>query len=59
MLGGSPGGLDISNYAAARALASLILSGMTNAGAPMPPTGLLPDPSIQLVNAWIVMGTPQ
>ncbi len=53
------GGLDLSNYASARASAALILSRMTNAGAPMPPGGLLPDASIRLVNAWIVMGTPQ
>lgn len=57
---GTSGGLDLSNYTAARGRAALILSRMSSTSAPMPPTGRLSDqPYAEVVRRWINAGTPQ
>ncbi len=53
------GGLDLSNYAMARAQAADILARMTDNGNPMPPAGLLGATQIDQVRAWVQAGAPQ
>ena len=36
-----------------------IIARMTNASNPMPPSGLLPAPTVELVNKWITNGFPE
>jgi mono/diheme cytochrome c family protein len=52
-------GLNLTNYAAAKAEAATIQSRMKNAGAPMPPTGLLSTTSRQVVDTWVNGGALQ
>lgn len=53
------GGLDLSDYNAAKANASGIQSRMNNAANPMPKSGLLPQADRDVVSRWINAGSPQ
>lgn len=53
------GNLDITNYAAAVAVASTIRSRMNNSNNPMPPGAILGASDRAMVDAWVASGTPQ
>ncbi|WP_413291495.1 hypothetical protein [Bdellovibrio sp. HCB337] len=53
------GGLDLSNYDAAKARVSKIVDRMNDAGAPMPQSGLLDTRSRELVRKWMSLGAPK
>lgn len=53
------GGLNLENYSAAAAGKSEIESRIADSNRPMPPSGLLTEQSIQIVNQWIKSGTPE
>lgn len=58
--GGAPAaGLDLTNYTAAKAKASMITARMSNTGAPMPPSGLLGAAARQVVTTWVNGGALQ
>ena len=50
------GRLDLTNYEAAAAAASLITQRMNNSSMPMPPTGLLRQNDRDLVQSWVNSG---
>lgn len=56
--GDARGGLNITDPNQARQFANTILSRMRNTARPMPPTGLLPQDRVRLVEGWISNGTP-
>lgn len=53
------GGLDLSDYNAAKANASGIQARMNNAANPMPKSGLLPQADRDVVSRWVNGGSPQ
>lgn len=53
------GRLDLRNYEAAKAAASLIIQRINSAANPMPPTGLLRQNDRDLVQSWVNAGTPE
>ncbi|WP_413587076.1 hypothetical protein [Bdellovibrio sp. HCB274] len=57
--GNAKDGLDLTNYAQAKAAASKIKARMNNANDPMPTNGILPQAQRTLVDTWIANGTPQ
>lgn len=52
------GGLNLLDSAQAIANATKIIGRMTNNAMPMPPSGVLPQSQIDLVQTWINQGTP-
>ncbi|MEK2690672.1 hypothetical protein [Bdellovibrio sp. GT3] len=57
--GKASGGLDLTNYAAARLAAANIKSRMNNANNPMPTSGILAEAQRNIVNSWVDNGAPQ
>ncbi len=53
------GRLDLTNYMAARAAATLILSRMNDTVSPMPATGQLRKNDRDMVQSWVNSGTPE
>lgn len=53
------GGLDLTNYTAAKNAAQNIRSRVNNAANPMPVGGLLPANQRDQINAWVDQGAPQ
>lgn len=51
--------LDLTVYSQAKAEAATIKSRMSNTNVPMPPTGLLSQDKINIVNSWVNGGAPQ
>ncbi len=54
-------GLSLHTYAAVRAgvEGGNVLARMTNAAAPMPPSGLLPGATIEIIQQWVADGYPE
>ncbi|WP_413578297.1 hypothetical protein ACLVWU_07120 [Bdellovibrio sp. HCB290] len=57
--GKASGGLDLTNYAAAKLAAANIKSRMNNANNPMPTSGILAEAQRNIVNTWVDKGAPQ
>lgn len=53
------GGLNTTNYTAAMTARTSIRARMTDAGRPMPPSGLLNQFSQDVVSKWVELGAPQ
>jgi len=53
------GGLDLTNYTAAKAAAQQIRFRVNSAANPMPPSGLLLSEQRDAINAWVDAGAPQ
>ena len=58
-VGNARGGLDLTNYAAAKAAAQNIRFRVNNAANPMPTGGLLLSEQRDVINAWVDAGAPQ
>ncbi len=56
--GNARGGLDLTNYTAAKNAAVNIKSRVTNANNPMPTGGLLPQAQRDIIVAWVDQGAP-
>ncbi len=54
-----PAGLNLTNYAAARAAAGEMVTRMNDSTNPMPPTGMLSERDRDLVRIWQTGGAPQ
>ena len=54
-------GLSLETYAGVRAAveSDLVLTRMTSAQNPMPPTGLLPGTTVDIIEEWIAEGYPE
>lgn len=52
-------GLDLSNYTAAKAKASVILTRINDAGSPMPTSGLMSSAMRAVVEKWVSTGAPK
>lgn len=57
--GSAAGGLDLTNYNAAKLAAQNIKTRVNNANNPMPTGGLLPQAQRDRVTAWVDQGAPQ
>lgn len=57
--GSAQGGLDLSNYNAAKGAASKILTRINDSGSPMPRSGLMSSSYRAIVEKWVTTGTPQ
>ncbi|WP_413291044.1 c-type cytochrome [Bdellovibrio sp. HCB337] len=57
--GNAAGGLDLTNYTAARNAAQNIKTRVNNANNPMPTGGLLPQAQRDRISAWVDQGAPQ
>ncbi|KYG63985.1 hypothetical protein AZI86_14340 [Bdellovibrio bacteriovorus] len=53
------GGLDLSNYNAAKGAASKILTRINDSGSPMPRAGLMSSSYRAIVEKWVTTGAPQ
>ena len=56
---GADGGLDLSNYAAAKAKSGVIIKRIGDAGAPMPRSGLMSSQMKAIVQKWVDLQMPQ
>lgn len=56
---GADGGLDLSNYAASKAKAGVIIKRINDANSPMPRSGLMSSQMKAIVQKWVDLGMPQ
>ncbi|UOF02059.1 hypothetical protein [Bdellovibrio reynosensis] len=56
---GARAGLDLTNYNAAKAKASVILTRINDAGSPMPTNGLMSSAMRAVVEKWVSTGAPK